>query len=282
MRALVTGGAGFLGSHLIDALTDAGHEPIGLDRRSEEFGSIIRRDLQLAPGSPIRGLDVIFSLAATADPIEAQVAPAIAYRNSTGLMVSTLQLARDAGVPVIHVSSNEAIDPTGPYGGAKACQEIVCRAQQDVPVRIAVLQSLFGPRQQPEKLIPTTIRKLLAGQPVPLQACDGRVASRPWTYAPDVAQSLAHLLSDPWDAHSDTIYLGGRPISNLRIVELVAEQLGRPAVIELVPCGDRPGHELEPAPIGWSPDVALFHTPLEEAVAETVDWFTQRQTAAAA
>ena len=184
MRALITGADGFVGSHVAPAFRDRGWEVF-------PFDVLDRWDRQ----PPV---DVVVSLAASANPREALRNPQGAYANGTRVMVDTLEFARQVGARVLHVSTNEVYghkvglpyEPRGPYAGAKACQEIVCETYQDVPVTIVVTQSLFGERQQPDKLVPTAIRKLLANEPIQLQPNGHRWASRPFLHARNLAEAL--------------------------------------------------------------------------------------------
>ncbi|HEX7992924.1 MAG TPA: SDR family oxidoreductase, partial [Streptosporangiaceae bacterium] len=107
---LVTGAAGFVGRHVTQRFADEGWRVLGVDV-GDEF--------------PLQPVDVVVSLAATAEPQEAIRDPQAAYTNGVGIMVRTLEYARHAGARVLHVSTNEAHPPIGPYGGAKACQETV-------------------------------------------------------------------------------------------------------------------------------------------------------------
>ena len=140
-------------------------------------------------------------------------------------MVDTLEFARPLGARVLHVSTNEVYghkvglpyEPRGPYAGAKACQEIVCETYQDVPVTVVVTQSLFGERQQPDKLVPTAIRKLLAGEPVPLQRHDARWASRPFLHARNLAEALVVLGGDE-TGRRRRVHVGSSQQLNLRTV----------------------------------------------------------------
>lgn len=237
MKALVTGAAGFVGSHVLEALSD--WETITVDR-GDSF-----------PQTPV---DVVFSLAATGDPWEALRDPVAAYTNDVRVITQTLEYARETGAKVLHVSSSEAAGLRGPYAGAKRCQEIICETYSDVPVTVVVTQSLFGKRQQPDKLVPTIIRNILAGDPVRLQRGPDGWAERPFLHVRNLADALIHLAHHPGPAR---VHVGA---SELLSVEQVTRILAGPVdpVIEAVPVGDRPGHEPTVQPIGcdipgWQP-----------------------------
>ena len=211
-------------------------------------------------------VDVVVSLAASANPREALRNPQGAYANGTRVMVDTLEFARSCGARVLHVSTNEVYghkvglpyEPRGPYAGAKACQEIVCETYQDVPVTIVVTQSLFGERQQPDKLVPTAIRKILAGEPVELQRNNARWASRPFLHARNLAEGLLFLAGDE-TGRRRRVHVGAVETYTLPVVvNTLAAVLDREPRIEGVHAGDRPGHELDVQPVGcdvegWRP-----------------------------
>jgi nucleoside-diphosphate-sugar epimerase len=212
---------------------------------------------------------VVISLAATADPREALRDPAVAYENNVRIMVDTLEYARRVSARVLHVSTNEVYGPgttlpyrpRGPYAGGKACQEIICESYEDVPTTIVVTQSLFGERQQPNKLIPTAIRSLLADEPITLQRHGTIWASRPFLHVRNLAEALLELASVA--APPRRVHVGADTAVPLPyVVRVLATALGREARIEPVPCGDRAGHELAAIPIGcdvpnWRPTYPL-------------------------
>ena len=252
MRALVTGAAGFVGSHVLEELSDWDVVTVN---RGDSF-----------PRTPV---DVVFSLAATGDPWQALRDPVAAYTNDVRVMAQTLEYVRETGARVLHVSSSEAGGLRGPYAGAKRCQEIVCETYRDATV--VVTQSLFGERQQPDKLVPTIIRRLFNGEAVQLQFGLEGFAQRPFLHASDFAGALLHLVrraSLPRRVHvgSDSM------ISVERVAEILADELGRPLRIEKVLADDRPGHEVSVTPIGndlpgWKPG------DVDEALRRTARWY---------
>jgi nucleoside-diphosphate-sugar epimerase len=239
MKALVTGSEGFVGSHVLEALKD--WETLTLDR-GDSF--------------PTEPMDVVFSLAATGDPWEAVRDPVAAYVNDVGVIAQTLEYARETGAHVLHVSSSEAAGLRGPYAGAKRCQEIICETYRDVSVTVVVTQSLFGERQQPDKLVPTIIRRLLDGQPVRLQRGPRGWATRPFLHVRNLADALVHLAENPAGRR---VHVGASELLSVqRVAHIVADELDIDCLIEAVPAGDRAGHEATVEPIscdikGWEP-----------------------------
>jgi nucleoside-diphosphate-sugar epimerase len=241
-RVLVTGSKGFVGSHVSRCFEEHGATVVGID---------------IDDPFPVHPVDTIVSLAATADPRSALQDPADAYANGTRVMVETLEYARLCGARVLHVSTNEAHPPVGPYGGAKACQEVVCETYPDVAPTIVVTQSLFGERQQRDKLVPTAIRSILNGDPVKLQSNgNGGFATRPFLHARNLAQALVWIASHK---APQRVNVGATETLSVRdVVAALAGALGQVAKIEPVPAGGRPGHEAHAEPIGcdlerWQP-----------------------------
>lgn len=241
-RVLVTGAAGFVGSHVVRCFEEHGCTVVGMDL-GDEF-----------PEHPV---DVVVSLAATADPKLALKDPAGAYANGTRIMVEALEYARRCDARVLHVSTNEAHPPRGPYGGAKACQEIVCQTYPDVRTTVVVTQSLFGERQQRDKLVPTAIRSVLQGSAVRLQSNgNGEFASRPFLHVRNLAQALVWLMVH---GGPERVHVGATETLSVRAaVGFLSDVLGRKAKITPIPAGDRVGHEAHVEPIGcdldgWQP-----------------------------
>ncbi len=227
VRVLVTGGAGFIGSHLVDRLLAGGYRVRVLDNLSN--GSLDRLGSALAAGAELElgdvldadicrrvteSIDVVYHLACLGVRHSLH-APVENLRVNTMGAARVFEAARSAGVRrVVYVSSSEVYGgttavpqsagatppaPLTPYAAGKLAGEHVARAYASTFGLDAVVLRLFntyGPRSHHEgdagELIPRTITRLLTGQP-PVVFGDGG-ASRDLVYVEDMAEALARAL----------------------------------------------------------------------------------------
>lgn len=257
---VVTGHLGFVGRHVTRQFRDAGWRVYGVD---------------LGDRFPDEHANMVVSLAATADPVKAMALPVAAYTNGVEIMARTLAYAKKHHARVLHVSTNEAINPRGPYGGAKACQEVVCEATPDVETTIVVTQSLFGEYQQPDKLVPTAVKAILEDRPVMVQRNGDGYAKRPFMHVRNLAVALTDLAArDTRGKHR--VNVGSTIEYRLDdVVDRIASALGRKAVVMPVEAGDRPGHEHTVDLVGC--DLYGRHLPYETipALGDVARWYAK-------
>jgi UDP-glucose 4-epimerase len=260
MRCLVTGGAGFVGSHLVDALLDRGHEVRVLDN----FATGDRRnlihcaaDIEIVEGdlrsfervaTAVRGCELIFHQAALPSvPRSIQDPLTTSAVNVTGTL-NVLLAARDAGARrVVYASSSSVYGgatatrkaedlpaaPLSPYGVSKYAGEANCRAFTEVyGLETVALRyfNVFGPRQSPVSeyaaVVPNFIAASLLGEPAVIHG-DG-LQSRDFTYVENVA--AANLLAAQADgAPGQAINVAmGETRTLLELADSVAALAGRP------------------------------------------------------
>lgn len=268
---LVTGGAGFIGSHLVDALLGEGHAVRVFDNLST--GSLdnlarVRDRIDFMQGDLIdpdavrraaEGVEVIFHEAALASVPRSVADPLATHMACANGTLHVLLAARDAGVRrVVYAASSSAYgasvklpkretDPTlplSPYAVAKLAGEQYCAAFTHVygleTVRLRYF-NVFGPRQRPDSpyaaVIPLFMEALLAGQS-PVIHGDG-TQSRDFTFVADVVQ--ANLLAATAPAASGNVYniACGRRTSLLELVSKINTMLG--ACIQPIHDAPRPG-----------------------------------------
>jgi len=270
-NCLVTGGAGFIGSHIVEALVERGHKVRVLDNLSTGYlknlenvrdriefveGDILDADLVT---KVIQGVDWVFHQAALASvprsverPLETHAACA------TGTLV-LLDAARKAKVRrFVYAGSSSAYgdqpysakrecdlpDPISPYGAAKLSGELYCRAfhaTYGLPTVVIRYFNVFGPRQDPNSpysaVIPLFITAILKGKR-PVVYGDG-LQSRDFTYVANVVH--ANLLAAEKDGVAGRVFnaAGGRSITLLQLLAALNEVLGTAVEPEFAP--PRPG-----------------------------------------
>lgn len=178
------------------------------------------------------------------------------------------------------------IDPTSPYASSKAASDLLARAWQRtyaLPVIVTSCSNNYGPRQFPEKLIPTVIHNALSGQPIPIYG-DGRQV-RDWLFVEDHAEALLRILDA--GVPGETYLIGGEAEhGNLDLVRTICAILDRlsptqkPRVDLITHVTDRPAHDRRYAidvgklrdTLGWRP-----RTPLEVGLERTVRWYLDNE-----
>ena len=298
MRVLLTGGAGFIGSSVARALVGAGHRVVVLDKltyagRRENLDGV---DVDLVEGDVcddalvgelVRGRDVVLHAAAESHVTRSLDDPAPFLRTNIDGTRCMLEAAARARVPhFIHVSTdevfgsapsgvafgpNDVLRPGNVYAASKAGAEAMVHAvahTRNYAATIVRCTNNYGPRQHPEKAIPTWIRAALTDQPLPVHG-DGR-AIRDWLYVEDFARGLVLLLDQPpGGVHHFT---GGSPLSNGQVARRVAAELGG----VLLHVDERPGqdarYDLDDArtrrDLGWAPQM-----PFSEGLTRTIAWY---------
>ena len=308
-RVLVTGGAGFIGSHFVkyvlrqhpdwhivnlDKLSYAGNlenlENLP-DPKRHKFvkGDIADHDLVAKLWKD--KFDYVVSFAA-----ETHVDRSILWADDfiktdvLGTFV-LLEAARQFGVErFIQISTDEVygsiesgsftehspLNPRNPYSASKAGADRLAYAYfatHKVPVIITRCSNNFGPNQYPEKFIPLFVTNALENKPLPLYG-DGKNV-RDWIHAEDHCAAVDFLIARGQVGEVYNI-AGGNEVENIDIARTICRHLGKPeSLIQFVK--DRPGHDRryslnasKLAALGWKPD-REFHA----ALRATVDWYVQ-------
>ncbi|MFR9751940.1 dTDP-glucose 4,6-dehydratase [Nocardia sp. 004] len=302
MRILVTGAAGFIGSHyvrrrlaagtevtVLDALTYAGNRanlPDDHARLTFVHGDICDRP---TVETLVSDCDAIVHFAAESH-VDRSVGSGTAFVRTNVLGTQVLLEAAVAGRvrKVVHVSTDEVygtIDhgswtesspllPNSPYAASKAGSDLIARAYSrthGLDVSITRCSNNYGPYQHPEKLIPRFVTNLLEGIPVPLYGDGGN--TREWLHVDDHCRAIDLVLEG---GQAGAIYnIGGQAMSNLRLTERILELCGcGPSMIRYV--ADRLGHDRRYSvddnrireDLGWAPTIAF-----DDGLAETVAWY---------
>lgn len=300
-KVVVTGGSGFIGSHVVDALMDAGHQVTVIDHRvrphREDVGF---EDVDLMDMSSTlaatRGVEHIFHFAAVSNVNYAYKYPVYTTALNVLGTAHVLEAARVNGVQRIYLASTvwvyngtpngETLDESVPfylngaghiYTSSKMACEMICHNYSqlyDVPFTILRLGIPYGPRMREELLIPTFIKKALNGQPLTVAGKGSQY--RNFIYVRDLAE--AHVLTMKEVATNQTYnFEGSRKITVLEVAEGIRAAIGDHVRIEFVP--ERPGDfagkevvaEKARQELGWKPMVKF-----EDGLRTTVEWFRRK------
>jgi dTDP-glucose 4,6-dehydratase len=291
--SVVTGGAGFLGSHLCDRLLAEGHRVLcvdNLDTGTLENIEHIRQPAFVFVQHDMVGhleidepLDYVFHLASPASPIDYLRLPlhtlkvgSYGTHNALGLakahrarflLASTSEVYGD---PLQHPQSEgywgnvNPIGPRGVYDEAKRYAEALTMAyhrQQGLDTHIARIFNTYGPRMRPHdgRAIPTFLRQALADKPITVFGDGGQ--TRSFCYVSDLVEGLLRLIDAD---HHEPVNLGNPgEFSILELAEVVVRVTGSrsPIVFEALPVDDpavrRPDISLAQELLDWSPEVEL-------------------------
>jgi UDP-glucose 4-epimerase len=302
-RALVTGGAGFIGSALIRALAAEGYgvrvvddlssgDPRNLDGTAAELRAGDVRDLDLVTEAA-RGCDVAFHLAAGAGVVESMNDPLTNFDQNARGTLTVLEAARRAGVPRLVFSSSNAplgegaypaseekpVAPLSPYGASKAAGEAYCSAffgAYGMDAVVVRFSNAYGPRSAHKgNVIPLFIRRLRAGEDLVVFG-DGS-QTRDFVYCEDLAAGLLAAARTPGVGGQIFQLASGVETTLNRLLELLEQVSGiTPAVRREPP---RQGEiqrnysliDKARRVLGYTPAV-----PLDDGLRRTWDWFADR------
>ncbi len=307
-RALVTGGAGFIGSSIADALLQAGAEVVILDDFSTGFREHIPPAAKVVEGSiadealvvaSVKGCDLVFHEAATRGVLRSVEAPVETDTINTHGTLMLLKAAADAGVGrFVYASSSSVyggadvlptpetapVRPRSPYAVTKLAGEHYCRVFAELyGLETVALRyfNVFGPRQRPDSayaaVIPLFIEALrTTGRPV--VHGDGH-QSRDFTFIDDAVRANLLAAEAPAERCSGRVYnvAPGRTHDLLAVLEILGRVMGVAYEIESSPprAGDI-RHSMADATaaetdLGWRPAVSMT-----DGLRRTVEWFMRR------
>ncbi len=306
MRILVTGGAGFIGSHVVDALSTAGHQPVIFDvvasphHAPGQVETVIGDVLDVAAlERGMRGCDAVAHLAAAADVDEVTKNPARSEELNARGTLNALEAARASGVGrVLYASTiwvygasegDEAIDedaalgsPDHLYTATKLAGEMYCRSYAsvyDLDCTILRFGIPYGPRARPAAVVPAFVGRALAGEALTI-AGTGEQCRR-FVYVEDLAAGVVAALR-PEAANRVYNLVGEEDVSIKRIAETVSEIVGDTEVRHVpARAGDFKGVEVSGAraerELQWR-----AQTPFDEGVRSYVEWHREDQQRSAA
>lgn len=307
MKILITGGAGFIGSHLCERFVSDGHSVLCVDnlltgreanvdllRREARF-QFVRQDVTLA--IPWKGsLDYVLHLASPASPPDYLRYPLETLKVGSVGTWNALELARASGAQFLMASTSEVygdpeihpqpesywgrVNPVGPrsvYDEAKRFSEALTMAYHrthGVDTRIARIFNSFGPRMRKEdgRAIPNFIMQALEGRPLTLYG-EG-TQTRSFCFVTDLVEGICRLMQVPLH---EPVNLGNPVETTLRdLAQIILRLTGSQSPLEFHPLPQddprvrRPDIRLATERLAWKPKVSL-----EQGLRSTIDWFRQ-------
>jgi dTDP-glucose 4,6-dehydratase len=303
VRILVSGGAGFIGSHFVKRLLAAGEDVAVLDKLTYSGNRAnLPDDVEFHEGDIAEPADV----ARAADGCDAIVNFAAETHVDRSILSAEdfgrtefrgtqvlLEHLRATGIRLVQVSTDEVygdleaggssketdpLRPSSPYSAAKAAGELLIPAYVrtfGVNASITRGSNTYGPSQYPEKFIPLFVTNALDGEPLPLYG-DGKQV-RDWLYVEDHCAGIELVLREGGAGEIYNIG-GGDERENIDVAERMLELTGADRSL-LRRVDDRPGHDRrysldtsKLASLGWSPQ-----TSFDEGLRRTVDWYREHR-----
>ncbi len=304
-RILVTGAAGFLGSHLCERLVEQGHEVLGIDnyftgRRAnvahllnQPNFELMRHDVTLPLFVEV---DEIYNLACPASPVHYQHDPVQTTKTSVHGAINMLGLAKRTGAKILQASTSEVygdpeqhpqteeywgnVNPIGPrscYDEGKRCAETLFfdyHRQNGVKIKVMRIFNTYGPRMHPEdgRVVSNFIMQSLTGQPITIYG-DGQ-QTRSFCYVDDLIEGMIRLMNSPEEV-TGPINIGNPGEFTIReLAEKVVEMVGADAelVFRDLPVNDpmqrKPDIAKARSILGWEPTISL-----EDGLEKTIAYF---------
>jgi dTDP-glucose 4,6-dehydratase len=299
MRILVSGGAGFIGSHFVHRLRHAGEDVVVLDKLTYSGNRAnLPEDVEFHEGDiavphdvaqAARGCEAIVNFAAETH-VDRSILTAEDFGRTEfrGTQV-LLEHIREAGIRLVQVSTDEVygdleaggssketdpLRPSSPYSAAKAAGDLLIPAYVrtfGVNASITRGSNTYGPNQYPEKFIPLFVTNALDGEELPLYG-DGKQV-RDWLFVEDHCSGIELVLREGAPGEIYNVG-GGEEVENITVAERIVELTGADRSL-MRRVDDRPGHDrrysLDTAKLeglGWTPQ-----TSFETGLAETVAWY---------
>jgi len=306
MRVLVTGGAGFLGSHLCDRLLAEGHEVIALDNfftgSKRNIAHLLdRHDFEFIRHDVVNPIllevDWIFNLACPASPIHYQYNPVKTVKTSVMGTLNMLGMAKRVKARILQASTSEVygdphehpqterywgnVNPIGPracYDEGKRVAETLMvdyHLQNDVDIRIIRIFNTFGPRMAmgDGRVISNFIVQALKGEELTIYG-DGS-QTRCFCYVDDLIRGMVSLMKYEGEGAAEPVNIGSSDERSMNdVVECLGEIVGKKLKVKHLPLPQndpvrrRPDTTRAKERFGWEPTVSF-----RDGLTKTVDYF---------
>jgi UDP-glucuronate decarboxylase len=305
MRVLITGGAGFVGSHLADQLLAAGHEVVVVDNyftgskdniahlRDHPGFEIIRHDVTFPLYVEV---DAIYNMASPASPIHYQQDPVQTTKTNVMGAINMLGLAKRLRVPILQASTSEVygdpevhpqtedywgkVNPIGPracYDEAKRVAETLFfdyHRQHGLNIRVARIFNTYGPRMAADdgRVVSNFIVQALRGDPITIYG-DGS-QTRSFCFVDDLVKGLIALMNNGANEVGPVNLGNPGEFTMKELADLVLELTGSASQIEFLPLPQDDPKQRQPdiskarKVLGWEPAVAL-----KDGLKKTIKYF---------
>jgi UDP-glucuronate decarboxylase len=306
-RALVTGGAGFLGSHLCEKLLGLDYDVLCVDNyytgSKRNLLPIIRHELFESLRHDITfplyvEVDEIYNLACPASPIHYQFDPVQTAKTSVHGSINMLGLAKRTKAKILQASTSEVygdperhpqtedylgnVNPIGPracYDESKRCAETLFfdyHRQHGVNIRVARIFNTYGPRMHPNdgRVVSNFVIQALRHEPITVYG-DGR-QSRSFCYVDDLLEGLVRFMNTPDDVTGPMNLGNPNECTILELAQAVIEIIGSRSEIVFHPATQDDPRRRQPdisfarRELGWEPTVALH-----DGLVRTIAYFDE-------
>lgn len=306
-KVLVTGGAGFIGSHLCDRLLSKGHEVVCLDNyytgsKMNVAGLLSHPHFKLVQHDVVNPMhfevDEIYNLACPASPALCQSHPIYTTKTCVLGAINVLEIAAKMKIPVLQASTSEVygdplchpqeesyrgnVNPVGPrscYDEGKRCAETMFvnyHLQHHVPIRIVRIFNTYGPRMRPDdgRVVSNFIVQALKGENITIFG-DGQ-QTRSFCYVDDLVEGLIRMMEN------ESGFIGPVNLGNpgeftmIELAEKVLRLTGTKSKLIFLPLPHddpqrrKPVVDLAKEKLGWEPRI-----PLEEGLKMSIDYYKQ-------
>jgi UDP-glucuronate decarboxylase len=307
-RILITGGAGFLGSHLSDRLIEAGHDVLCVDNfytgRKENIAHLLQHPrfelLRHDVCFPLYvEVDAIYNLACPASPIHYQRDPVQTTKTSVLGAINMLGLAKRLNVPIMQASTSEVYgDPTvhpqpeeywgnvNPIGirscydeGKRAAETLFFdyRRQHNLPIKVVRIFNTYGPRMDPAdgRVVSNFIVQALKGESITIYG-DGS-QTRSFCYVDDLIRGFMAIMDTPHEITGPINVGNPNEFTIKQLAELVAQKTGSTSTIDYLPLPSDDPQQRQPdirqaqKVLDWNPQVEL-----NQGLDDTIAYFSEQ------
>jgi len=307
-RILVTGGAGFLGSHLCDRLIAAGNDVLCVDNFYTGNKDNVRGLLEHPHFELMRHdvtfplyveVDQIYNLACPASPVHYQFDPVQTTKTSVHGAINMLGLAKRVKARILQASTSEVygdpevhpqqeaywgrVNPIGIrscYDEGKRCAETLFFdywRQHQLEIKVMRIFNTYGPRMHPNdgRVVSNFIVQAIKGEPITIYG-DGS-QTRSFCYVDDLVEGMIRLMASPSDFTGPVNIGNPGEFTMIELAELILKLVGGPSKITFKPLPQddpkqrQPDITLAKSKLAWQPTVAL-----EDGLKETIAYFRKR------